>query len=173
MTIKQGSILVVDDNSDILLTTRVVLKKLYNKIITESNPENIPGIIEKHSFDVILLDMNFSPGETSGKEGIKWLKTIRILANKANVIIITAYGDIDLAVKAMKEGALDFIVKPWDNKKLIATVNAAFKLSRSQKKISDLMNQQQVLSSDIDRQFTKIVFSSEIKIGRASCRERV
>jgi len=173
MTIKQGSILVVDDNPDILLTTRVVLKKLYNKIITESNPENIPDIIEKHSFDVILLDMNFSPGETSGKEGIKWLKTIRTLADRSNVIIITAYGDIDLAVKAMKEGALDFIVKPWDNKKLIATVNSAFKLSRSQKKISDLMNQQQMLSSDIDRQFTRIVSSSDIMNGVLTTIEKV
>lgn len=173
MTIRQGNILVVDDNSDILLTTRVVLKKLYNKIITVKNPENIPAIMKEHSFDVILLDMNFSPGETSGKEGIKWLRLIRKFDPGANVIIITAYGDIDLAVKAMKEGALDFVVKPWDNTKLIATVGSASKLSRSQKKISDLMNQQHVLTSDIDRRFSGIVFSSEIMNGIQTTIEKV
>lgn len=165
MTVKEGKILVIDDNPDILLTARVVLKKLYGEIITEGNPEKISEHISGNSFDAILLDMNFSPGETSGNEGIKWLRTIKKLDPDVNVIIITAYGDIDLAVKAMKDGALDFVVKPWDNKKLVATVNAAFKLSRSRKEINKLISGQNTLSTDIDRQFSEIIAVSEAMKG--------
>ena len=121
MNTRPGKILVIDDDRDILLTARVVLKRQFGKIHTETNPENILKIIDEEEFDVILLDMNFSAGATSGKEGMKWLRKIRNYNPEAHLIMMTAYGDIDLAVKAMKEGAADFIVKPWDNQKLMAT----------------------------------------------------
>ncbi|MFC2121051.1 sigma-54-dependent transcriptional regulator [Bacteroidota bacterium] len=173
MSVKQGKILIIDDNHDILLTAKVVLKKLYGEIITEDNPEKIKDLFARNSFDVVLLDMNFSPGEISGKEGIKWLKTIKKLDPLVNVIIITAYGDIDLAVKAMKEGALDFVVKPWDNKKLIATVSSAFKFSKSQREISNLISKQQVLSTDLDRQFSEIITDSDVMKGILTTIEKV
>ena len=128
-----GKILVIDDDRDILLTARVVLKRQFGIIHTETNPEKIFKKLDEEDFDVILLDMNFSTGVTSGKEGMKWLREIRRKEPHAHVIMMTAYGDIDLAVKAMKEGAADFIIKPWDNQKLMATminVNPSFPLAR-------------------------------------------
>ena len=113
MITKPGKILVIDDDRDILLTTRVVLKKQFGLIKTEADPEMILQLLDNELFDIILLDMNFSAGDTSGKEGMKWLREIRKKDESAHVIMMTAYGDIDLAVKAMKEGAADFIVKPW------------------------------------------------------------
>ena len=107
---KKGKILVVDDDKDILLTARIVLKKEFELIRTTDKPEDIPGILQDTSVDVVLLDMNFSSGATSGREGIIWLRKLHELDNSINVIMITAYGEIDLAVKAMKEGAVDFIV---------------------------------------------------------------
>jgi len=157
---KDGKILVIDDDEAILLTAKVVLKKEFNQIRTENNPDNIITELQKDNYDVILLDMNFSTGATSGKEGLFWLKKILGFDPSLNVIMITAYGDIDLAVKAMKEGAIDFVVKPWENKKLIATILSAYKLSQSKKEIKELRSKQKVLSKDIDLSFSEIIGKS-------------
>ena len=161
MSDKSGKILVIDDDKDILLTTRVVLKKDFMIIETETDPEKVMPLIIKGEFDVILLDMNFRTGATSGKEGIEWLRKIVKANPEAQVIMITAYGDIDLAVQAMKDGAIDFIMKPWDNKKLLATVSNAVRLSDSKKEIVSLREKQKVLSQEIDSQYSEIIGQSD------------
>jgi DNA-binding NtrC family response regulator len=161
MLVKSGKILVIDDDQDILLTTKVVLKRNFGIIETETDPDRVlPGII-KGKYDVILLDMNFRVGATSGKEGIELLKKIIKADPDVLVIMITAYGDIDLAVEAMKNGAMDFIVKPWDNKKLLATVSNAVRLSESKKEIDSLREKQKDLIEEIDHQYSEIIGRSD------------
>jgi two-component system response regulator HydG len=157
----QGKILVIDDDKDILLSTKVILKKEFSEIKTISEPENIIPYVEKKIFDVILLDMNFTTGATSGKEGIDWLKRIFKINPDAVVVMMTAYGDINLAIKAMKNGAVDFVVKPWENKKLVATILSAFKLSQSKQEIVQLKSKQEVLVKDMDQSYTEIIGESE------------
>ncbi|MCD4746635.1 MAG: sigma-54 dependent transcriptional regulator [Bacteroidales bacterium] len=156
-----GQILVIDDDKDILLTTKIILKKHFKRIKLENDPSSIMKYLDDDIFDVILLDMNFAAGATSGKEGLLWLKKILSKNSDAIVVMMTAYGDIDLAVKAMKEGAIDFIVKPWDNKKLVATVVSAFKFSQSKKMIEHLKVKQRTLSKDIDQPFTEMIGVSD------------
>ena len=120
-----GNILIVDDDEDILLTAKIVLKQKFSDIDTESNPHQISQRLKQQNYKLVLLDMNFTTGFTSGKEGLRWLKKIRKESPSTHVLLMTAYGDISLAVKAMKEGATDFVVKPWDNEALLASVLAA------------------------------------------------
>lgn len=155
-----ASILVIDDDPDILQTSRMVLKRQFSSIHTEKYPQKIELLLAENDFDVILLDMNFKAGVTHGKEGIEWLKRIRRNKPDAHVVMITAYGDVNLAVKAMKEGATDFVVKPWDNKKLIATVMSAYKLSQSRKEIEKHKSRENTLSSDMDKDFAEIIGKS-------------
>lgn len=127
MSLKTASVLVIDDDPDVLTAVRLLLKPEVKEIVTEKNPENIRAILSRQSFDVILLDMNFNSSINTGNEGIFWLKKIREFRSNAAVIMITAYGDIDLAIRSLKEGAYDFIVKPWHNEKLLATIKEAVK----------------------------------------------
>ena len=157
----RGRILVVDDDKDILLTTRVVLKHSFEEILILQDPEKIPLIIQEKDPDVILLDMNFSQGANNGAEGVHWLKYIRENHPEIMVVMITAYGEVDLAVKAMKEGAFDFVMKPWENEKLLATVQASLKLSASQKEIIGLKTKQKVLEKNLDEPFKEIIGRSE------------
>ena len=156
-----GKILVIDDDKDILLSTKMVLKKEFKDIKTVTNPDDIGPFIEKKIFDVILLDMNFSTGVTSGKEGLKWLKQILNIDPNAVVVMMTAYGDINLAIDSMKIGAVDFVVKPWDNKKLLATILSAFNLSKSKQEIQQLKSKQETLVKDIDQSYSEIIGKSE------------
>jgi len=157
----KGSILIIDDDDDVLLTTKVVLRKHFSNITVENNPTILNSILYDESFDVILLDMNFDVGATSGKEGLFLLDKIKSLSPNSNVVMMTAYGDIDLAVKSMKQGATDFIIKPWENKKLVATMIAAFRLAQSNKMISELTAKQNILSQDIDKPYKEIIGQSE------------
>lgn len=125
MSLKTAFILVIDDDVDVLTAVRLLLKPEVKQIVTEKNPENIHSLLSKQEFDVILLDMNFKSSINTGNEGIYWLKKIKEFRSAASVIMITAYGDIDLAIRSLKEGAFDFIVKPWHNEKLIATIKEA------------------------------------------------
>jgi two-component system response regulator HydG len=122
MLLKNASILVVDDDQDVLTAVRLLLKTEAKEVVTEKNPENLRSQLAAQSFDVILLDMNFTSTINTGNEGIYWLNEVRKLGSKAQIIMITAYGDIDLAVRSLKEGASDFVVKPWHNEKLITTI---------------------------------------------------
>ncbi len=127
MNLKKYSILAVDDDTDVLTAVRLLLKTDVKEILTEKNPENIPALLSKQSFDLVLLDMNFKSSINTGNEGIFWLKRIKELRPEIAVIMITAYGGIDLAVRSLKEGAEDFIVKPWHNEKLISTIEEALR----------------------------------------------
>ena len=126
MSLKNATVLVIDDDVDVLTAVRLLLKPEVKEVITEKNPENIRSLLAKQNFDVIMLDMNFNSSINTGNEGIFWLKKIRNeFRSKASVIMITAYGDIDLAIRSLKEGAFDFVVKPWINEKLLAVINEA------------------------------------------------
>lgn len=122
---KQGTILIVDDNRNILTTVRMLLEPVFANIITIANPNSIPAKLREEHPDVVLLDMNFSSGINSGNEGLFWLREIKSLSPKTEVVLFTAYADIQLAVTGIKEGAADFIVKPFDNGKMISTLTEA------------------------------------------------
>jgi DNA-binding NtrC family response regulator len=127
MNVKNATILIIDDDTDVLTAVKMLLKTEVKEVVTEKNPENLRHLLSKHSFDLILLDMNFNSSINTGNEGIFWLKKIRELGSKAAVIMITAYGDIDLAVRSLKEGAKDFMVKPWHNERLLDCIKKTLK----------------------------------------------
>lgn len=134
MSLKKARILVVDDDTDVLTAVRLLLRPEVKEVVTEKNPEQLPDLIITGNFDLVLLDMNFNASINTGNEGIYWLKRVKELKPDVAVIMITAYGDIDLAVRSLKEGANDFVVKPWHNEKLIDTIETVLKgsgLSRS------------------------------------------
>jgi two-component system, NtrC family, response regulator HydG len=137
-----SKVLVVDDNEDILLAVKLLLKPYASVIITEKNPNKIYSLLNDRSFDVIFLDMNYSKDTTSGQEGFYWLKEIIKLDPKSVVVLITAYGDVDTAVRAIKEGATDFVLKPWQNEKFIATFNSALKLRESRDEVEKMKTKQ-------------------------------
>lgn len=161
MDLKFGKILIVDDDEDILFSARLLLKQYYSIVRIEKNPNQIPAILKDNRYDVILLDMNFTGDATSGSEGFNWLKKILELDESAVVILITAFGNIEMAVKAIKEGATDFVLKPWQNEKLLATISSAMNLSESKKRIGNLLSRQNQLSQDIDKKFLDIIGISE------------
>lgn len=139
-----GKLLIVDDNKNVLNALTQLLEPEFDAVKGISGPNQIIGYINKEGFDVILLDMNFSAGINDGSEGILWLNRILKSDPSVVVVMITAYADVNLAIRAMKEGAMDFVVKPWDNTKLIATLQAAFKLRQSKlenKKLRDRQKQ--------------------------------
>jgi DNA-binding NtrC family response regulator len=156
----KGNILIIDDDPYILLSVSTLLEQHYSKVQTLKDPLLIPSELNAGSWDVILLDMNFKPGDTSGEEGMQWLVKILKEDPTLNIIIITAYGDVNVAVKAMKMGAIDFIVKPWQNEKLLGTISAAYKLSQSRKKVSKLQLQKSVLISALDFNYSAIIGNS-------------
>jgi DNA-binding NtrC family response regulator len=127
MNLKNASILVIDDDLDVLTAVRLLLKTEVKNVITEKNPQNLRWLLSKDVYDVILLDMNFTSSINTGNEGLFWLSEIKKLKQDTAVIMITAYGDIDLAVRSLKEGAADFVIKPWHNEKLLATIKEALR----------------------------------------------
>lgn len=162
MSKTSANILIVDDDEDILQSLRLFLTLHFDKITAEKNPGLIPNLIQKINYDVVILDMNFTAGLSSGNEGIFWMNKILEHDTAAIVILMTAYGDIDLAVRAIREGATDFIQKPWNEEKLLATVHTAVKLRRSKLEIRNLRNKQRHLSENIDREFRLITGSSPV-----------
>ena len=142
---KEKCILIVDDDDDILTAGKLLLKKYFGGVVTCNRPEHIPRIMADQTFDAVLLDMNFSPGDSSGKEGLIWLKRILETDPDTVVVMITAHGDVNVAVEAMKHGATDFISKPWQNEKVIATLSAAVQLHQSRSEATRLKRSNQVL----------------------------
>lgn len=134
MLLKNASILIIDDDTDVLTAVRLLLKTEVKEVLTEKNPENIKHLLAKQSFDLIMLDMNFNSSINTGNEGIYWLRKIKELKPTVAVIMITAYGDIDLAVRSLKEGAADFVVKPWHNERLITSLKDV--LNKSNDKVT-------------------------------------
>ncbi|MEA3460538.1 MAG: sigma-54 dependent transcriptional regulator, partial [Bacteroidota bacterium] len=156
-------ILVVDDNVQILESLRILLKEEFEAIDVITKPTRISEMLWRNSYDVIMLDMNFAMGETSGNEGIFWLNEIKKKDPLLPIILITAYAEIELAVRAIQEGATDFIAKPWDPDKLIVTLNNAYKLRKSGQEVKKLKNKQQQLSEDLDRQY-KMMHGSSVRM---------
>jgi DNA-binding NtrC family response regulator len=138
MALTEAGILVVDDDRDILTAARYLLERHYKNVQTCADPDQIPGLLQAGAPDVILLDMNFQPGASDGALGLEWLERIRTLDIEAVVIMITAHGSLNVAVEAMKRGAVDYLTKPWDNQRLLATVSAGLQLRRSRFEASRL-----------------------------------
>ena len=156
-----SKILIVDDNEDILTAARLLLKPHTSVIITDKDPNNIPALISEENFDVIFLDMNFTKDITSGQEGFFWLKEILRIDPMAVVILITAYGDVETAVRAVKEGATDFILKPWHNEKFITTFSSALKLRESRVEVNRMKSRQKFINEDSETGFHEIIGTSE------------
>ncbi len=157
MAEKSGRILAIDDNEDILFALKLLLKSNVELITTTSNPEDIPKLLNSEDYDVILLDMNFTKDASSGQEGFDWLSRVLEIDTNAVVVFITAYGDAEKAVKAIKAGATDFILKPWQNEKLLATVSSAIQLRKSRVEAKHLRSRQKELSNIIDKPFHEFV----------------
>lgn len=142
-------ILVVDDKQAVLTALQQLLETESHEVLTITDPSLIPGILSVRKIDLVLMDMNFRPGESSGREGLEWLRRILDLDPQMVVVTMTAYGETALAVEAMKTGAVDFIVKPWDNEKLLATVNSGLKLKNSYDLVARLRMRQEYLQSQL------------------------
>lgn len=153
-------VLIVDDDKDVLLAARLFLKQHVEVVHTEENPENLPNLINTENYDLVLLDMNFAPDATSGKEGFYWLNKILEIDPSIVVILITGYGDIELAVQGIKEGATNFLLKPWENKKLLATIKTSMQLRQSKMELHDLRARQKVLMADQNQPFVTIIGNS-------------
>lgn len=156
----KGTLLIVDDNKDILNSLSVIMKDEFESVITLTNPNRIIEILGKHDVDVVMLDMNFKSGIHNGNEGLFWMREIFGFDPDISVVIVTASGDIELAVKAIKEGAVDFILKPWEDKKLLATVNVAWQLRLSRLEASSLKRDNQQLKKEINKGGEKIVLGA-------------
>ena len=140
-----ANILVVDDDDDILTAARLLLRRHFGEVVTCRRPVEIPDLMAAHDFDAVLLDMNFGPGESSGVQGLEWLERILHIDPKMCVVMITAHGSLSTAVDAMKRGAIDFVAKPWQNEKVVATVSAAAELHRSRVESESLRDANRVL----------------------------
>jgi two-component system response regulator HydG len=157
---EQANILIIDDDEDILSSCRLLLKKRVGNIVTSNDPRNIPALMAENAFHAILLDMNFRPGDNSGEQGLRWLRRILEIDSNAVVTLITAFSSVDAAVEAMKLGAHDFIEKPWNNEKLISTLNAAIQLRRSREEVNRFKQTSRMLAEDIQRRHHPIIGQS-------------
>ncbi|MEM6522946.1 MAG: sigma-54 dependent transcriptional regulator [Bacteroidota bacterium] len=157
---KTGKILIVDDNEDLLKAARIFLKRHFAQIDLEKNPEVIPTLLNNETYDVILLDMNFTKDVSSGKEGYYWLEKILDIDPSAVVVLITAYGDVQMAVKAIKAGATDFVLKPWENEKLLATLFSAMRLRETRIEVETLKTKQKVINLRINDRYNDIIGQS-------------
>ena len=143
-----AKVLIVDDDNDILTAGKLLLKRHFSHLVTCSKPENIPEIMSRNRFDAVMLDMNFGPGESSGKEGYRWLKSILKIDPQSVVVMITAHGGIDVAIEAIKLGATDFIAKPWQNEKVVGTLTAAVLLGKTRNEATQLRHTNKLLADD-------------------------
>jgi DNA-binding NtrC family response regulator len=157
---KNGKLLIVDDNKAILNALNLLLASEFEVIRTISNPNHLYSELEKTDFDVILLDMNFKSGVNTGNEGLFWLNEIKKRVPHVEVVLITAYGEVELAVRSLKEGAFDFVIKPWDNSKLKATLEAAYRLRNSNLQIVKLRSNEKMLKQDSNRNKPMIIGNS-------------
>lgn len=157
---KQGKILIVDDNKSVLSALELLLQFEFEEVITTNSPNRIPELCRKHRFDLVLLDMNFKAGINTGNEGLFWLKELLKTDPDLIVIMITAYGDVELAVRAIKEGATDFVLKPWENEKLKASLKASLKLRQSRMEVNKLKNEKKELTRNLNADAKKIILGS-------------
>ncbi len=156
----QANILIVDDNPGVLSAGKLLLKRHFSEVETTRDPAEIPALFRERNYDVVLLDMNFNRNKNTGQEGFEWLGKILELDPSTIVVLITAYGDVELAVRAIKNGATDFVLKPWDNDKLLATLHSALRLKNSQDEASLLKSKQTGRNLAQARDLPEIVFCS-------------
>lgn len=156
----KGNILIVDDNKSVLSALEILLSTEYDRVTCLSSPNLLISELRKNPYHLVLLDMNFNAGVNTGNEGIYWLQQVREQHPDLSVVMITAYGDVELAVKALKAGATDFILKPWENVKLLATVRSAVQLSQSKSEVKDLRQKEKELKKVINKEDKYIVGSS-------------
>ena len=156
-------VLLADDDELVLLSLKVLLEQHQIEIVSTSNPERIPALLERENIQAVLLDMNYRPGDASGTQGLFWLSKIKELKADLPVIALTAYGDISLAVQAIKNGAHDFITKPWQNEKLLATVRSALALFREKQKVKQLTSQQKIINATLNKHEDLLGESDPIK----------
>jgi DNA-binding NtrC family response regulator len=157
---KKGNILIVDDNKSILSALEILLTPEFQTVTVLSDPNRIPSELRKKEYNLVILDMNFSAGINTGNEGIYWLNRIKESNPEISVVMLTAYGDVELTVKALKMGATDFFLKPWDNNKLLATLKSALQLNWSKKEVSQLKEKEMGLKTEINREQKLIIGSS-------------
>jgi two-component system, NtrC family, response regulator HydG len=155
-----GNLLIVDDDDHVVLTSRMILKQYFENIETLSSPKTLETKLKQQDIDVILLDMNFNAGVTSGNEGIFWMNRIRLLSPQTQVVLQTAYGDIELAVKSIKEGAVDFLPKPWDKEKLVTTMVNAYHQAQARKENRNLKSRQQALQDHLNKNENPFIASA-------------
>lgn len=158
---KTGKILIVDDNEDLLKAAKMYLKRHFAQVDTEKNPEAIHNLMHNESYDVILLDMNFTRDVSSGSEGYYWLEKILEIDSSSVVVLITAYGDVQMAVRAIKAGATDFVLKPWENEKLLATIYSSLRLRESRNEIESLRTKNQEINKALNEKFSDIIGQSQ------------
>ncbi len=160
MSDKQGHILIVDDDEDILTAGRLLLRRHFSEVVTCNQPTQIPELLVANRFDAVLLDMNFGPGESSGQQGLHWLERILDIDPNVVVVMITAHGSVDTVVEAMKRGATDFVAKPWQNEKVVATLSAATQLHLSRVETDTLKKTNRALVKDTARPGISIIGQS-------------
>lgn len=156
-----ATVLVIDDDDDILLSAKLFLKQHFSQVLLCKSPKEINVLLSRNEIDIILLDMNYQKGESDGREGLYWLEHILSIDKDYVVILMTAYGNVELAVQAIKKGATDFILKPWENEKLYATLSAASRLRQSNKKVKKLEKIHTSMQKDMARNFEHIIGNSE------------
>ncbi|HQQ96303.1 MAG TPA: sigma-54 dependent transcriptional regulator [Cyclobacteriaceae bacterium] len=157
---KHGKILIVDDNEDLLKAAKMHLKRHFAQVDIEKNPEAIPNLMNNEDYDVILLDMNFTKDVSSGSEGYYWLEKILQIDPSAVVVLITAYGDVQMAVKAIKAGATDFVLKPWENEKLLATLYSSMRLRETRDEVHTLKIKNQEINQAVNERYKDIIGQS-------------
>ncbi len=154
---QSGTILIIDDEEDILFSLKMLLKPAFSRVFVEQNPQHLPRLLEQYEPDVILLDLNFNKGDTSGKIGLEWLEKIKELRPQTQVVIITAHGEVEMVVAAMKLGATDFIEKPWRNEKLMATVKSALNVSLLRQEVQHLQADNRQILEQLGSQIGEFV----------------
>ena len=163
---KQGKLLIVDDKKNILQALTMFLQFEFEKVQTISNPNLLSAELESNNYDVVLLDMNFKAGQSTGNEGLYWLREIKKRFPETEVVMFTAFGDIALAVNALKEGAADFVLKPWENEKLIATLKSAYRLRKSNREITELKGKEQSMKRELNQ-------GEQLIIGKSAAMQQV
>ncbi|MFB6341682.1 sigma-54-dependent transcriptional regulator [Saccharicrinis sp. FJH62] len=159
-TLKKANILIVDDNKSILRAIELLLKGQCNLVTSLTSPNLLLSELQRQSYDVLLLDMNFTAGINTGNEGIYWLQRVLEINPAISIVMITAYGDVELAVKAIRMGATDFVLKPWENEKMLATVESAYKLNQSKNEVNKLTRRQDQLVEELNKSRKELIGSS-------------
>ena len=157
----KATILIIDDDKDVLISARLFLKQHFAQVISQPHPQNVEQILNEQEVDLVLLDMNFTKGDNDGREGMYWLSQIKEVSPETQVILMTAYGDVELAVNAIKKGATDFVLKPWKNEKLLATLNTSLNLKISNQKVKKLEQVQQVRVADEEMKLQNFIGESD------------